>query len=224
MKLRESNLLLLALLAACALSRAADSEAEEKLRQRFVTAYTSAQTIEGRTDAVAMLKGVTEEKSQRLLAGMLGDKNEAVRKAACSTISSSVDKDGYFVKPLMSALSDRSLPVREAAADALARAEIKAEAVKVLAFALHALAAEKDPKEDEQKASLNSVLAAYDTALTRLSGKKSGKQDPRELGSFWLDYWKQHEEALRAEDEKKLAVSPRSREGLAPDSFDQKKP
>jgi len=202
----------------------AEDSGEEKLRQRFVTAYTSAQTVDRRTEAVAMLKGVKEEKSQRLLVGMLGDMNEVVRKAACETIAGTPDKEGYFVKPLMGALSDKSLVVRAAAADALSRAAIKADAVRALALSLHALVAEKDARDADQKEAFDALMATYDTALTRLSGKKSVKDDPRELGSFWLEYWKQNEETLRAEDEKKMVVAPKSREGMAPDSFDQKKP
>ncbi|HYF50821.1 MAG TPA: HEAT repeat domain-containing protein [Planctomycetota bacterium] len=199
-----------------ALSIYGEDGAEEKLRRRFVTAYTAAQTVEGRTEAVGLLKGVREKESMRLLAGMLGDKHEAVRKAACVAISGTGDKEGYFVKPLMGALTDASRSVRAAAADALGQAEIKADAVKGLAFALLALSAEKGQVEQDAP-----VVEAFDAALSRLTGKKAEKPDPKDRAAFWIDHWKQNEEALRAADEKKLAIVPKSREGMAPDTFDQ---
>jgi|GEM_PF-5313150 len=193
---------------------------EEIIRQRFLVAHQTAQTPEARADVIKMLRGMKERESQRLLAGMLGDRSEVVRLAACVTIAATPEPDGYFVKPLMGLLTDPHPPVRIAAAEALANASVKADAVKALSFALIAGvgANPKDPKNKNSAA----VLAAYNSALEKLSGQSSPKSDAREQSSYWMDYWKLNEEPLRAADAKALQVTePVRPAGLPKDSFDK---
>jgi len=98
---------------------------EDIVRKRFLITYQSAKTSAGKADAVAMLKGMTDKESRRLLAGMLGDHDESVRLAACRAMSETPDADGYFVKPLMGALTDSSDFVRNRSRDALGSAKIR---------------------------------------------------------------------------------------------------
>jgi hypothetical protein len=192
---------------------------EKVVRERFLLAYQTAQTAQAKADTVSMLSGLKEKETLRLIAGMLGDKHEEVRRSACATMAATTDAEGYFVKPLMGALSDSSQNVRIAAVDAMSRAVIKADAIKALTYALMSIVGE--PNVDNNQ---TIMVKAYDMALARLSGKKSENREARGISNFWMDYWKQNEETLRAEDTKKLAVQdPVRPAGLEPDSFDLKK-
>jgi hypothetical protein len=192
---------------------------EKVVRERFLLAYQTAQTAQSKADTVSMLSGLKEKESLRLIAGMLGDKHEEVRRSACATMAATADAEGYFVKPLMGALSDSAQDVRIAAVDAMSRAAIKADAIKALAYALMKIVGEPDVDNNQ-----TIMVKACDIALARLTGRKSENREARGISNFWMDYWKQNEETLRAEDGKKLAVQdPVRPEGLEPDSFDLKK-
>lgn len=200
---------------------AAEKPADEEIvRQRFLAAYTAAQTPEARSQAVVILKGAQDKESQRLLAGMLGDKNDVVRKTACEVIAQTPDKQGYFVKPLTGPLLSGSNDVRAAAAEALSHAAVKADAIRALTYELLSVSNAKEQTEETAR-----LVQAYDVALCHLANQSSKKKSARELSDYWLGYWKENEETLRAEDDKKLSVvPPPSREGMAPDSFDLKDP
>jgi len=201
----------------------AKREAEKTLRAGFLLAYTSAQTPEAKAAAVKRLRGVSEKESLRVLAGMLGDSEEAVRVAACQSMSATFDDAGYFVKPLMSALTDTSVEVRIAAAGALGSATIKADAIKALTYAL-LMVAGRTGDDEKQKLEKNAALliVAYSGALERLTNEKSRATDAHALSAFWTDYWKQNEDALRAKDREKLGgdVAPVRPKEAKPDSFD----
>jgi HEAT repeat protein len=185
-------------------------------------AYQTAQTPEGKAETVAMLRGLKEKESLRLMAGMLGDRNEIVRRSACAAMADTPDPEGYFVKPLMGALADASTTVRVAASDALSKAALKADAIKALAFALVIVVGEQR-QTNEKSDNAVILIKAYDSALEKLTGQKSKARDPRGLSSFWIDHWKQHEDALRAEDAQKVRADEPSRPANLPrDSFDGK--
>jgi hypothetical protein len=195
---------------------------ERVIRERFLVAYQTAEKPERKAETVEMLRGLKEKESHRLIAGMLADKNELVRKTACMVMITTRDADGYFVKPLMGALNDSKISVRMAAADAMASAVIRADAIKALTYALMGAvgSSKKEVKGDDAK-----VLEAYDKALEVLTGEKSPNRDLRNISSYWMDYWKKHEDELRAADAKLLEQpDPVRPEGLAKDSLDKLKP
>lgn len=197
--------------------------AEEIVRQRFLLAHQSAQTPEARAEVVKMLRGLKDKESHRLLAGMLGDRSDIVRRNACLAIAATPESEGYFVKPLMGLLNDPQPTVRIAAAEALGNATVKADAVKALAFAMMT-GVGANPKDPKNKNS-NAVLAAHNTALEKLSGQSSAKPEARDQSSYWMDYWKINEEALRAADAKTLQITePVRPAGLPKDSFDKPEP
>jgi HEAT repeat protein len=200
---------------------------EDTIRKRFLVSYQTAKNPSAKANVVAMLQGLTEKESRRLLAGMLGDHDEDVRIAACRAMAQTPDPDGYFVKPLMGALTDSSEFVRIAAADALGSAKIKADATKALVYSLMVAVGALNENADENKRAAQ-VIGAYNDALERLSSRHAKEKDPRAISSFWMDYWKQNEDALRAKDQElKGPDEPPTRpQGLEPDSFDkpEKKP
>jgi len=208
--------------ATAAVNAEAKPESEKTIRARFVLTYTSAQTPAAKAAAVKKLRGVSEKESLRMLAGMLGDSEEAVRVAACQSMSATFDDEGYFVKPLMGALTDSSIDVRIAAADALGSAQIKADAVKALVYGLLAVAGKSgdDQKHPEKNAALQ--ITAYNSALERLAGEKCKETAALALSTFWTDYWKQNEDGFRDKDREKLGpeVVPVRPKDAKPDSFD----
>ena len=202
----------------------AKPQSEKTARSKFVLTYTSAQTPEAKAAAVKTLQGLSELESHRMLAGMLGDSVIAVRIAACQAMSATFDDRGYFVKPLMGALTDSSIDVRIAAADALGSAQVKADAVKALTYALLSVAGrtgDDDAKKLEKNAALQ--LVAYSSALERLSGEKCKATTTLAMSTFWTDYWKQNEDGLRIKDREKLGaeVTPVRPKDAKPDSFDR---
>ena len=181
---------------------AAASTDESDMRKRFLYEYQTAKTPELRAVAVRLLQGLKEQKSMRLITGMLGDSNDGVRQSACVVMSATPDSNGYFVKPLMGALTDNAAAVRISAAEALARQKIRGDAIKALLLAL--LNNTAAPQMDAL--STAAVIQACDRALERLTGEKSKDRDSESLGRFWKSYWSQHEEEIRAEDKKHLAA------------------
>ena len=195
-----------------------DTPPEDIVRKRFLLAYQTAETADRKVEAVQMLQGAKEIETLRLLSGMLADRNEIVRSTACHVMSTVSDPAGYLVKPLMGTLNDASKAVRIAAAEALSKATIRADAIKALSFALMTLAGQKNRDGDSIQ-----MLQAYDRALENLTGLKCKERDPRGISSFWMDYWKQHGDEVSAEDQKLAPKeTPQNREGLTPDSFDKK--
>ena len=191
---------------------------ENIIRQRFLIAYQTAQTAESKADVVKMLRGLKEKESLRLIAGMLGDTREVVRMSACMVMLGTPDPEGYFVKPLMGILTDVSVPMRVAAAEALATARMRADAVKALTFGLMEVVGQSGNENDQ-----TALIRAYDAALERLTRQHCVKRDARGLSSFWMDYWKLNEKTLRAEDSKQAADESKPRpDGLEPDTFDRK--
>jgi len=191
---------------------------EQIIRERFLLAYQTAQNSDRKAETADMLRGLKERESHRLLTGILADREEQVRLRACKTIAATTDPTGYFVKPLMGALSDTTEKVRIAASEALSSALIKADAIKALAFAMMSTVGQLDTKSNTE------VVDAYDKALEKLSGQRSPQRGARAVSSFWIDYWKKNEEALRAADKIRLAeVDPVRPEGLPRDSFDKEK-
>ena len=197
---------------------------EDVVRKRFVLAYQSAATTDARVEVVKMLKGLTEKATRRLLAGMLADRDEAVRIAACKTMASTPDEDGYFVKPLMGALTDPSDFVRMAAADALGSARIRADAVKALSIALMTVAGTISNLDEGKNKNTALVVQSYNGALERLTAQRCKENDARSQSAFWTDYWKQREDDLRAKDLELRGGEPEPvrPDGLEPDSFDKK--
>lgn len=223
---RRSLLLVCALLSA-ALARAGDAEKpdaapdEATIRSRFLVTYQTAKTPAAKAQSVAVLKGLADKESHRLLAGMLGDHDETVRIAACQAMSATPDAEGYFVKPLMGALTDASDFVRMGAADALGSARIRADAIKALTYALlTAVGKISDGDEDKRAAQ---VVQSYNGALERLTSRHSKDKDPRAISAFWVDFWKQNEDELRAKDLELRGGEPEPvrPNGLDPDSFDK---
>ena len=204
----------------------AEKPSEDTVRKRFLLSYQTAKNPAAKASAVAMLKGLTEKESRRLLAGMLGDHDEDVRIAACRAMSETPDADGYFVKPLMGALTDTSDFVRINAADALGSEKIRGDAIKVLVNALTLAVGGLSDAADDKRAAL--VISAYNNALERLTSRHSKDKDPRNTASFWMDYWKQNEDEIRAKDQELKGAEPEPvrPNGLEPDSFDKpaKKP
>jgi hypothetical protein len=193
------------------------------VRKRFLVTYQTAATPEVKSDAVKMLKGLTSQESRRLLAGMLGDQNEAVRVTACQTMAMTPDDDGYFVKPLMGALTDGSDFVRIAAADALGSEHVRADAVKALAYALVVAAGTVTGADNEKERNTGLVIRAYNGALERLTSHHTKDTDARSISAYWMDFWKQNEDDLRTRD-KELRGSdnePVRPAGLEPDTFDK---
>lgn len=223
--MKQLSSTLLACIAAAFLTVGAPAEdgakapEERVIRERFLIAYQTAEKPERKAETVEMLRGLKEKESLRLIAGMLADKNEIVRKTACMVMVTTPDREGYFVKPLMGALNDPMPSVRIAAADAMAAASIRADAIKALAYALisDVGSANKENPKAEAK-----VLDAYDKALEVLTGQKSPQRDMRGISSFWMDFWKTHGDDLRAADAKALEQpDPVRPEGLAKDSLDK---
>jgi HEAT repeat protein len=198
-----------------------DKSAEATIRSRFLVTYQTAKTPAAKAQSVSALKGLTEKESRRLLAGMLGDHDEAVRIAACQAMSATPDPDGYFVKPLMGALTDTSDFVRMGAADALGSARIRADAIKALTFALLTAVGKISDGDDDKRVA--QVVESYNSALERLTAQHSKNKDPRSVSAFWVDYWKQNEDALRAKDLEVRGGEPEPvrPNGLEPDSFDK---
>jgi len=192
---------------------------EEAARQRFLAAYQTAQTAEAKAEAVEMLRGLKEQESLRLLAGMLGNSHAVVRRTACAVMATTPDAAGYLVKPLMGTLTDQSPSVRIAASEALANAVVKGQAIKALAYALIELAgsapargAAADPR----------LVAAYDKALRKLTGQKSAGGGARDISSFWMGYWKQHGEEILAQEKQAREEEPPPRPANLPkDIFDK---
>lgn len=192
---------------------------EQIVRQRFLVAYQTAELPERKAETVDMLRELKERESQRLLAGMLGDRIDLVRLRACAAIAATPDPEGYFVKPLMGALADPQPHVRVAAAEALASASVKADAIKALAFALMSVVGQLTTEDIQRNMP---VVSAYDKALEKLTGEHSPERGPRGLSTHWMDYWKKHETELRAAEAKlKSSDDPIRPEGLPKDSFDK---
>jgi hypothetical protein len=189
--------------------------AETVVRERFLLAYQTAQTPERKAETIEMLRGLKEKESQRLMAGMLFDRNDNVRKNACLVMAATPDPDGYFVKPLMGVLADPKQAVRIAAADALGNAIQKAGAIKALAFSLMSAVGSKNV-DAESKA-----IDAYDRALEKLTAQKSEARDPRGLSNFWMDYWKKNGDELKAAESQAQYVEPVRPENLPKDSLDK---
>ena len=198
-----------------------DKPSEDTIRKRFLVSYQTAKNPAAKASVVSMLKGLTEKESRRLLAGMLGDHDEDVRIAACRAMAQTPDADGYFVKPLMGALTDASDFVRIGAADALGSAKIRGDATKALVYALTVAVGGINDAVDDKRAA--QVIAAYNGALERLSSRHSKDKEPRNIASFWVDYWKQNEDEIRAKDKDLVGVAPEPVRpaGLEPDSFDK---
>ena len=166
---------------------------EKKLRAEFLAKYTPAKPTE-RADFVDMLKGVREPESLRMLTGLLGDSMPTVRRNACRVMSETPDPEGYFVKFLIGALSDRNYSVRSAALDALSVAKLKAQAFKALFFALNQAIG-----EGEKQASYAMSLNA---ALSKLTGKQFGKPtDMKKLLQWWQEWSNENQKLLEAADE-----------------------
>jgi HEAT repeat protein len=196
-----------------------EASPEQAVRLRFMAAYPSAQTPDKKAEAAELLRGVKEERSLRLIVGMLGSPHEAVRKAACGVMAGTPDPDGYFVKPLMGILTDRSAPVRMAAADALGCASVRSNAIKALAYALMGIAGSGKREDVVTQAK---VVDAYDRALQKLTSQRSTARDTRGIADFWMAYWLQHGEKLRDEEAKaKEKAAPERPAGLPKDSFDK---
>ena len=198
----------------------AAESSEQVIRQRFLVAYQTAEQPERKAETVDMLRGLKEKESQRLLAGMLGDRLDGVRLRACAAIAATPDPEGYFVKPLMGALADPLPEVRVAAAEALASASVKADAIKALTFGLMSVVGQLSSEDIKHEIA---VVSAYDKALEKLTGDHSPERGPRGLSTHWMDYWKKHEADLRtAESKLKDQDEPVRPEGLPKDSFDKK--
>ncbi|MCY3018108.1 MAG: HEAT repeat domain-containing protein [Planctomycetota bacterium] len=196
-----------------------DASPEQALRQRFLIAYQTGRTPDRKAEAVEMLRGAKEQATLRLITGMLGDSSELVRRKACAVMAATADPDGYFVKPLMGMLTDRSQAVRLAAAEALGAATVRGDAIKALTFALAAAAGSSKPDNAVADARL---IDAYDRALQKLTGEKSEARDARALGAFWMDYWrKRGTEIQTAERQAREKEPPPRPQGLPKDSFDQ---
>jgi len=199
---------------------AAEVSPEQVVRQRFLVAYQTAEQPERKAETVDMLRGLKEKESLRLLAGMLGDRLDLVRLRACAAITNTPDPEGYFVKPLMGALADPVPEVRVAAAEALASASVKADAIKALTFGLMSVVGQLSSEDIKREIA---VVSAYDKALEKLTGDHSPERGPRGLSTHWMDYWKKHETDLRATESKlKDKDEPVRPEGLPKDSFDKK--
>ena len=157
-----------------------DLPAEADVRKRFLAAYLAAQDTEQKVKTVGLLRGLKELESQRLLVGMLGSTHAAVRRTACDVMAATPDPEGYFVKPLMGALTDHSPTVRLAAAAALGNATVRA-AIKALVYTLADLAGGVRPGSAADDAQLAETC---DRALQKLSGEKSEKREVRGLSEF----------------------------------------
>ncbi|MGD0089573.1 MAG: HEAT repeat domain-containing protein [Planctomycetota bacterium] len=193
--------------------------AEQLLRERFLIAYQTAETPARKAEAVQMLHGLKEKESLRLLTGLLADSRAVVRISACAAMAATPDPDGYFVKPLMGMLLDPLVSVRLGAAEALANATVRGEAIKVLAYALMDLAG---AARDKGPAADPALVEAYDRALQKLTGEKSAARDVRSLSSFWMDYWKKEGESILEKEKKAREVEPPPRPtGLPKDSLDK---
>jgi HEAT repeat protein len=204
-------------------ARAQDEDPEAPARKKFIAAYTTAKTAEAVLEAMTILKGLKETASLRLLVGMLGNKHEIVRVAACKTLAEADDPLGFTIKPLTGALGDSATPVRVAAAEALSHTKLKADAIKALAFAINSTASEV--ATTEKKRELNEqYIVALNRALEKLSGAKTEETHPLKLGAFWMEYWRKHQDELRAADDKLLPAAPpvlERRKDLPPDSLDK---
>jgi len=196
-----------------------EPSAEQVVRERFLVAYQTAQTSERKAEAVEMLRGLKERESLRLIAGMLGNSHAVVRRTACMVMAATPDPEGYFVKPLMGAITDQSPSVRIAASEALGNATVRGQAIKVLAYTLMELAGAARPGGKEAEPAL---VEAYDRALEKLTGEKSEARDLRGLSSFWMDYWKSHGQSILDKEKQAREVEPPPRPtGLPKDSFDR---
>lgn len=171
---------------------------EKEARKRFWQSYTSATRPLLKADAVYMLRGLKDPDSLRVIAGLLGDGTMEVRRNACRVMADTPDPDGYFVKPLIGALIDKEPAVRVEAVRALARAKVKAKAIKALVFAFQeTLGKEGDGSE---------FLDAVHETLMKLTGKTFGKgAEPRKQVWFWQKYWQENRKQLEAADQTYLA-------------------
>ena len=184
------------------------AEDEEAVVKRFWRSYTTAARPILRADTVYMLRGLKEPKSLRTIAGLLGDTTMEVRRNACRLMAESDDPDGYFVKPLVGALIDKSPVVQVAAVRALAKSKVKAHAIKAMVFALQ-------ERSDEAHGAMDLSDAMHET-LMALSGKVFGKGDsPKEQAQAWLKYWQENREALETADETYRAKLKEEREKKA---------
>ncbi|MCW8133660.1 MAG: HEAT repeat domain-containing protein [Planctomycetota bacterium] len=170
---------------------------EPELRRTFMQAFTSAAKPEDKAESVYLLKGVREKASLKLLTGLLGDSLPTVRRNACRVMSETPDPEGYFVKPLTAVLYDRNFMVRASAAEALATAKVKAQAVKALVFAL--------TQSAQEGVKLASYAQTLNTTLSKITGKQFGKTDDlTKLAQWWNEYLQENERALTQADEKYL--------------------
>jgi HEAT repeat protein len=196
-----------------------DAAPEQVIRQRFLLAYQTAQTPERKVETVAMLRGLKEKDSLRLLVGMLGDHSEVVRGSACGVMAATPDPEGYFVKPLMGTLTDSVPVVRTAAAEALANATMRGEAIKALAFAILDVVGSATPEKAVADAQL---VDAYDRALQKLTGSKTDAREARAISNYWMDYWKKNGEDILAKDKAAQEHEPPPRPANLPkDSLDK---
>ncbi len=167
---------------------------EKDARERFWRSYTGAPRPELKADAVFMLRGLQEPESLRVIAGLLGDGADEVRRNACRVMAETVDPDAYFVKPLTGALNDKSQAVRIAAAHALSTAKVKAKAIHALLYAFQT-AQEKEPHGNELSDQIHE-------ALMELTGQKFGKgEDPKTNLQAWLKYWQENKKRIKEDDE-----------------------
>jgi len=166
---------------------------EKKLRADFMAKYTAAKPAE-RADSVDMLKGVREKESLQLLTGLLGDSIPTVRRNACRVMSETPDPEGYFIKFLIGATSDRNYAVRSAAIGALSAVKIKAQAFKALLFGLN-----QAVSEGEKQASLAQQISG---AMAKLSGHAFGRTDDlKQLLKWWTEWNNDNFKQLEAADE-----------------------
>jgi HEAT repeat protein len=175
-----------------------DGQANESaLREAFAKEFKDKDPAK-RVEALRKLGALSNEKTLLVLAGALRDPEPRVRKATAEVISSCTDVAGAAVQGLCTSLLNKKedKEVRTACAKALARAQVKAEAIDALVQAISGIT--------EQEKDLFQFGADCTQSLNWLGAQDfgAGKETPDK----WKRWWAENKAGIVKEDQEKLAA------------------
>lgn len=176
---------------------------EAALRDAFAKEFKDKKP-EKRIEAVKKLSAVTEEKSVALLVTALKDPSVEVKKAACESLAGATDGAGAAAKPLAAVLVDKKNEpaLRLAAAKALAKETVKADAIDAM---IQAITIEESEKQ----------LYAFGADCTKVLNETAGQDFglTKETPAKWKSWWKDNQPKILKEDQEKIAAYKKSAKG-----------